>query len=409
VFSCFCGENLPFYNRLKNKTQIIQNYSVFSKKYYYLPVSIILPALFLGFLALSCRAQHDPETSPPSLDQKIGQMMMVGFRGLQAGPKSLITHDIKKDHIGGVVLYSYDVPTKHSPRNIKSPKQVRNLTRQLQSYAKTPLFIAIDQEGGKVARLTPKYGFPPTVSAQYLGTLNNADTTRFYARQIARELQKEGINIDLAPVVDLNVNPDNPVIGALHRSFSANPKIVVQNAEIFINEFQQHHIIAALKHFPGHGSSRGDSHKGFVNVTQTWSKKELIPYRKLIASGYDDIIMTAHIFNARLDSVYPATLSKSTITGILRDSLGFQGVVMSDDLQMGAIRKYYSLREAIKRAIKAGADILLFSNNTVYDPKIADKAHRIIKKLVEDGTISKQRINQSYRRIMKLKKRLVQK
>jgi beta-N-acetylhexosaminidase len=377
-----------------------------SKKYISSSLSIILPILFIGLFVVSCQAQHDPHNTSATLDQKIGQMIMVGFRGLKAGPKSQIAHDIKKDHIGGVVIYSYDVPSQSSPRNIKSPKQLQKLTRQLQSYSKNPLLISVDQEGGKVARLSPEYGFKPTVSAQYLGTANNLDTTRYYAKQMAHELQKAGINLDLAPDVDLNTNPDNPVIGALHRSFSADPNVVVRNAEAFIDALHQSHIIAALKHFPGHGSSRGDSHKGFVNVTKTWNPKELIPYKKLISSGYSDIIITAHIFNARLDSTYPATLSKPIITGILRDSLGFKGVVLSDDLQMGAIRKYYSVPEGIKRAIKAGVDILLFANNTVFDPEIADKAHHTIKKLVENGTISKQRINQSYRRIMKLKKRI---
>jgi beta-N-acetylhexosaminidase len=380
-----------------------------SKKHISPSRGTILSILLIALFAVSCQARHDPHDSSATLDQKIGQMIMVGFRGLQASPESQIAHDIQKDHIGGVVIYSYDVPSQSSPRNIKSPEQLRNLTRQIQSYSKTPLLISVDQEGGKVARLSPEYGFKPTVSAQYLGTLNNLDTTGFYAKQMARELQKAGINLDLAPDVDLNTNPDNPVIGALHRSFSADPNVVVRNAKAFIHAFHQNHIIAALKHFPGHGSSRGDSHKGFVNVTKTWKPKELIPYKKLISSGYNDIIITAHIFNARLDSTYPATLSKPIITGILRDSLGFKGVVLSDDLQMGAIRKYYSVPEAIKRSIKAGVDILLFANNTVFDPKIADKAHHTIKKLVKNGTISKQRINQSYRRIIKLKKRLSEK
>jgi beta-N-acetylhexosaminidase len=364
--------------------------------------------LIIGFSSFisGCKGQNNASAADPPLDVKIGQMIEVGFRGLQAGPESRIAKDIKKDKIGGVVLFSYDVPSDSPIRNIKSSEQVRALTRQLQSYSDIPLFIAIDQEGGEVARLSPKFGFQPTVSAQYLGKLNNLDSTRFYARQTALELHKAGINVNLAPVVDLNTNPDNPVIGGLHRSFSADPKIVIRNARAYIDELHKKGVIATLKHFPGHGSSAGDSHKGFVNVTKTWQRKELIPYKKLIHSGYDDIVMTAHIFNARLDSTYPATLSKPTITGILRDSIGFNGVVVSDDLQMGAIRKYYSTKEAIKRCIKAGADVLLFANNSIFDPKIADKAHHIIKQLVKEGTISKQRINQSYKRIMKLKERL---
>lgn len=357
--------------------------------------------VILCLLIINSCAQK--KASEVTLDEKIGQMIKVGFRGFEAPPESPIADIIKNYHIGGVVLFDYDVPTDSARRNIQSPEQVQKLTDQLQSYADTPLLIAIDQEGGKVARLKEKFGFPASVSAEYLGTLNNPDSTRFYAQRTAVTLKKAGINTNLAPVVDLNTNPQNPVIGGIDRSFSADPKTVVRHATIYINELHKHGILTTLKHFPGHGSSKDDSHKGIADVTKTWEKKELTPYKMLIDSGKADIIMTAHIFNARLDSTYPATLSKPVITGILRDSLGFNGVVMSDDLQMGAIRKYYDLKETIKLSIQAGVDMLSFANNSVFDPQIAAKAHRIIKELIDDGTISEERINQSYDRIMKLK------
>jgi beta-N-acetylhexosaminidase len=341
------------------------------------------------------------------LDTEIGQMILVGFRGVRALPESQIVHDIKKDKIGGVVLFSVDVPTHSRPRNIKSPEQVKRLSRLLQSYSKIPLFIAVDEEGGKVARLNPSNGFKPTVSEQYLGTLNNPDTTRFYAHRYASELHNAGINVDLAPVVDLNINPNNPAIGALHRSFSADPKIVINNAKIEINEFKKLNVIAAIKHFPGLGSAHGNPDNGFVNVTQSWQRKELKPYISLIDSGYNGMIMATTVFNARLDPNYPAMLSKPTITGLLRDSLGFHGVVISDDIQAGAVRQKYDFKTAIKLCINAGIDVLTFANNNAaFDPKIADKAFQTIKNLVKEGKISKQRIHQSYQRIMKLKKRL---
>lgn len=333
-------------------------------------------------------------------------MINVGFRGFEAPPESPIADIIKNYYIGGVVLFDYDVPTDSARRNIQSPEQLQKLTTQLQRYTDTPLLIAIDQEGGKVARLKEKFGFPASVSAEYLGTLNNPDTTRFYAQRMAKTLKKAGINTNLAPVVDLNTNPQNPVIGSIDRSFSADPKTVVRHAKIYIEELHKHGILTTLKHFPGHGSSEDDSHKGIADVTKTWEKKELAPYKMLIDSGKADIIMTAHIFNGRLDSTYPATLSKPVITGILRDSLGFNRVVMSDDMQMGAIRKYYELKETVRLSIEAGVDILSFANNSVFDPEIAAKAHRIIKELVDDGTISEERINQSYERIIKLKDRI---
>lgn len=328
---------------------------------------------------------------------------MVGFRGLEVDKNHPIIDDIKKRDLGGVVLFDYDVPRDTAVRNIQSPEQLSRLTGQLQTIAKIPLFIAIDQEGGVVSRLKTKFGFPSTISAQYLGGINNPDSTKKYARRAAQTLQKMGINTNLAPVVDLNTNPDNPIIGAIKRSFSANPKIVAQNAAIYIKTLHNYNIITTLKHFPGHGSSEDDSHKGYVDVTQSWKKKELKPYRNLIEKGLADIIMTAHIFNARLDSTYPATLSEPTIKGLLRDSLNFKGVVISDDMQMKAIRSFYNLKEAIKKALQAGVDVLVFGNNTIFQPDIAERAHQTIKELVESGEISRERIQRSYERIMDLK------
>ncbi len=370
-----------------------------------LKLTFLLLFCSLGFLVLNSCAQQVSEEEI-SIDQKIGQMINVGFRGLEAGPDSPIRNTIRNNYIGGVMLFDYDVPSDSALRNIQSPEQLQKLTSQLQTISDIPLLIAIDQEGGRVSRLKEKFGFPPSVSAEYLGKLDNIDSTRFYARRTARTLKEAGINVNLAPVVDLDTNPQNPVIGGLERSFSAEPQIVIKHARAFINELNKQGILTTLKHFPGHGSSQQDSHKGVTDVTETWQRDELIPYRYLIESGHADIIMTAHIYNAKIDSTHPATLSKPTITGILRDSLNFNGVIMSDDLQMGAIRDEYTLQETIRLAVQAGVDILAFANNSIFDPEIAAKAHRIIRKLVNDGTISEQRIDESYQRIMNLKQRL---
>lgn len=333
-------------------------------------------------------------------------MITVGFRGLEAPPQSQIAQTIKQYHIGGVVLFDFDVPADSALRNIQSPEQLQKLTTRLQGYSQIPLFVTIDQEGGKVSRLKEKFGFPPSVSAQYLGALANPDSTQYYARKTAMTLAGAGINVNLAPVVDVNINPENPVIGGIDRSFSSDPAEVARQAALYIEELHHQNILTTLKHFPGHGSSKDDSHKGIVDVTKTWQREELIPYKKLIEGGKTDIIMTAHIFNSRLDSTYPATLSKPIITGMLRNSLGFEGVVMSDDLQMGAIRKYYDLKETIKLSIQAGVDILVFANNSVFDPDVAAKAHRIIENLIKEGSISEERIDESFERIIKLKERI---
>lgn len=360
-------------------------------------------ALFL-FMQLTSQPV-DAAQRPDSMAVKIGQMLMIGFRGLSTAEAPGIVDDIRKRHIGGVVLFDYDVPARTPLRNIDSPEQLSKLTLELMELSEIPIFIAIDQEGGKVNRLKSSKGFPSTVSAAHLGALDNPDSTTRAALATAATLKKMHIPMNLAPVVDLNVNPDNPVIGKLGRSFSANPDIVIRNATLTANALRQEGVIPTLKHFPGHGSSSTDTHKDFTDVTESWSGKELDPYRTMIAAGYDDAVMTAHVFNAKLDSLYPATLSKKVLDDLLRRKLGFRGVIVSDDMQMKAIADHYGLEEAIRLAIDAGVDILLFGNNTSYDPDIAEKATKIIHKLVKDGTIGRTRIDRSYRRIMALKER----
>ena len=334
-------------------------------------------------------------------------MLKIGFRGMQVADTNHIARDLQKYHLGGVVLFDYDVPRDTAYRNIESPEQVKQLVEELKALSKKPLIVSIDQEGGRVARLKPRYGFPKSVSAEYLGSLNNIDSTRYYARKTAETLSSLGINVNLAPVVDVNLNPDNPVIGGLERSFSEDPQTVAKHAGIYIKTLHSYDILTVLKHFPGHGSSKKDSHLGVVDVTDTWSRKELIPYRQLIDSSLVDAVMTAHIFNSQLDSTYPATLSQPTINGILRDSLDFDGVVISDDLMMGAIRKEYGLKTTIEQALHAGVDILSFANNSVYNPDIVPEAHRIINELINEGKISRERIDQSYKRIMDMKMKLM--
>jgi beta-N-acetylhexosaminidase len=343
-----------------------------------------------------------------SLSVKIGQMIMIGFRGLDARKEPRLEADLRSRGIGGVVLFDYDLPSASPVRNIDSPEQVVRLVSELQSMSKVPLFVAIDQEGGRVSRLKPSRGFPPSVTAAHLGALDNPDSTRAAAASIAALLKRLKINMDLAPDVDLNINPDNPVIGRLGRSFSKDPKVVTRQARIFVDEFRAAGVIPVLKHFPGHGSSTTDTHKDFTDVTATWKKSELNPYRNLIRNGYDFPVMTAHVFNARLDGTYPATLSKPVVDSLLRRDLGFRGVVISDDMQMRAISSLYGLETAIRLAIDAGVDILLFGNNAgVYDPEIAEKATGIIRSLVERGLVTPERIDRSYRRIISLKQRTI--
>ncbi|NTW50006.1 MAG: glycoside hydrolase family 3 protein [Chlorobiales bacterium] len=368
-----------------------------------------LPVILL-LISLSATSLAKPIDPPDSLDIKIGQLLMVGFRGLQASDTSAIIRDIREHHIGGIILFDYDVPLRSPVRNIASPKQVKELTRSLQRAAHSPLFIAIDQEGGKVNRLKEKFGFPPSVSAAFIGKLNAIDSTRKYAELTAKTLSETGINLNFAPVVDVNTNPENPVIGKLERSYSEDPEIVSSHALATIRGFHQYGIFSAIKHFPGHGSAWNDSHAGLADVTETWNEKELRPFANVIHASEGsgcDMVMTAHIFNAKLDTALPATLSPKVIDGLLRGVLGFRGVVISDDMQMKAIRSYYGLETAIRFALEAGVDILLFANNSIFEPTIAAKVTAIIKNMISEGVISEERIDESYRRIMRLKTTMV--
>ncbi len=331
---------------------------------------------------------------------------MVGFRGLAVDESSTIYQNIQQLGIGGVVLFDVDVPTNTKNRNIRSPEQLANLTAHLHSISTIPLIIAIDQEGGQVARLKPEYGFPETVSHEWLGEQNCLSMVRSTTKQMAATLAQNGINLNFAPCVDLKLDPRNPVIAAKARSFSHDPAIVTSLAIEFIKAHHEHGVLCTLKHFPGHGSSTSDSHLGFVDVTHTWWPDELQPYQKLIKLGLADAVMTAHVFNARLDDQFPATLSERVITGTLRRQLGFDGLVFTDDMQMRAITCQFGLETAVAFAVNAGVDILLFGNNCDYDEQIAETVIDLIVKHVESGTIAESRIDESIERIATFKSKL---
>ncbi|MGH9340078.1 MAG: glycoside hydrolase family 3 protein [Acidobacteriota bacterium] len=362
---------------------------------------LIAITLSVLLMAPMCAAhQQDRE-----LDLWIGQMLMVGFRGTELGPDDPFLQQVRDLHLGGAILFDYDVASRSPVRNILSAEQVRALTASLQAAAGTPLFVAIDQEGGRLARLKEVRGFPATLSAAEMGRRNSEEITRKQAGEMGRLLAGLGINMNFAPVVDLAANPENPVIAGLERSYGADPELVAKHARWTIEAFHEAGIWAAVKHFPGHGSSRDDSHLGLPDVSETWSPVELAPFAELIEEELPDMVMTAHLYNSRWDSRYPATLSKPVISGILRQDLGFEGVIISDDMGMGAIVQNYTFEKAIELAINAGVDILLLGNNLTYDPDLARKAFDIVRGMVERGEISPERIRQSFQRISDLKSR----
>jgi beta-N-acetylhexosaminidase len=340
-----------------------------------------------------------------SLEEKIGTMLMVGFMGTSAPVNSQICQDIREYNLGGVILFDVNPLNKKKPKNFYSKEQVRNLTSQLQSCSRDgKLLIAVDQEGGRVQRLKRKYGFygkfPRATDVSKMNDIN----IRNHYTNMARELRSVGINYNLAPDVDLAINKRNKVIYKLGRSFGANPQAVAKYSTIFINAMRSEGVITSVKHFPGHGSSLGDTHKGFVDVTKLWKWKELEPYKILTNQGSIDTVMVAHVFNKKLDRQYPATLSSKTVNGLLRKKFGFDGVVITDDLQMGAINKKYGLRNTLKLAIRAGDDILLFGNQLSQKSMVSTKKLvNTIKSLIKNREISIASIDKSNERIEMLK------
>jgi beta-N-acetylhexosaminidase len=343
-------------------------------------------------------------TGQPSLKVKIGQMLLTGFRGFEIGDDHPIASDLAEGNLGGVILYDEEMAdTTLRGRNIQSPGQVKALVKSLQRRARAPLLVAIDQEGGRVNRLKPACGFAATLSHEELGTINQPGQTFAHAERTALTLRDLGINLNLAPVVDLAACAENPIISGKGRSFSADPEIVARHAMEFARAHRRHGIMTCAKHFPGHGSARGDTHLGAVDVSLHWTERELIPVQRLIQAGLCDAIMTAHVFNARLDPERPATLSRPVLRGLLRGRLGFEGVIVSDDMEMKAITGEYGLQEAVRLGIEAGLDVLLFGNNQNFDPHICAKAAGIIFDLVSSGKIEETRIDESFRRVQELK------
>ncbi|OGT60895.1 MAG: hypothetical protein A3F14_02875 [Gammaproteobacteria bacterium RIFCSPHIGHO2_12_FULL_43_28] len=342
-----------------------------------------------------------------ALKEKIGQLLLVGFKGQAVHREDAIARSILTGRIGGVVLFDYDFQTKTHVHNIESPSQLKQLTSTLQRFAgKTPLFIGIDYEGGYVNRLKAQYGFPKTVAAADIATCSQEEAAHEAAR-MAKTLQSVGVNLNFAPVLDVNVNAESPAIGKLGRSFSNDPLQVVRYAKLLTDAFQAAGVLCAYKHFPGHGSARGDTHKGLVDVTETWQPEELLPYKTLIPGLTHGMIMTSHVVHLGLDSAgYPASLSRAMTQDLLREQLHFDGVVITDDLQMQAIADHYTTEETMRLAINAGADILLFGNQL---SKYEVDPLQLIEQIAADiaaGFISEKRIEESYRRVMKLKEKL---
>lgn len=350
------------------------------------------------------------------MKEKIAQMIIIGFDGFSLVPGSPIATAIQHRRIGGVVLFDYDQRRQAYARNIKNPQQVKKLIQDLQASARAadgeradslhsalPLVVAVDYEGGKVNRINENYGYPKTVSAQQFAQLPLNEQTAM-ATTMAETLLDAGFNLNFAPVVDLDYGSD-AFIARKERCFSADPAKVIQDAGLMARTYTNAGIANSLKHFPGHGSASGDTHLGFVDVTETWQAKELQPYQALLNDpSIYPLIMTAHVVNRQLDdSGLPATLSKTILQGLLREKMGYEGVIITDDMQMGAIAKSYSQRDALTLAINAGADMFIIANQQPDEWESPQTVIDLIADQVQSGAIAAERIQQSYERIIKLK------
>lgn len=335
------------------------------------------------------------------LKNMIARMLVVGFEGEMVDENSDIVKSMKRYELGGVILFDRYYNDRNKTKNIRSPIQLKLLTSALKSFTYKPMLISVDQEGGRVARLKPAYGFTKTPSAKEMATLGEKEATKHY-RSLSKMLKENGINCNFAPVMDLSRNKENKVIYGLERSYGERTKDVITYAKIFANELKKENVHSVFKHFPGHGSSTGDSHEGFVDISKTWTMCEAEPYRHMIKSNSVSMIMTAHVFNSQLDDKYPATLSHKTNTKFLRELLRYDGIIISDDLQMKAISAHYSLKETVTLAINSGVDILLFGNQLANQD--LDELIRTIAIQVKNGSIPYSRIVESNKRIKKLHK-----
>lgn len=323
-----------------------------------------------------------------SLQEKIGQMIIAGFSGTTLNEETIDL--IQNKRIGGVIFYS---------NNIESMTQTVTLLndmKEINKQNKMPLFLSVDQEGGRVSRLPGSLKTIPTNES--IGKVNNTKFSYGIGKVIGNELKQFGFNLDYAPVMDVNSNPDNPVIG--DRSFSGDPNVVKQLGIETMKGMQSEDIVTVIKHFPGHGDTSVDSHLQLPKVNKSLEdleKTELIPFKGAIEEGVD-MVMIAHILLPQLDDK-PASLSPKIINGLLRKQMGYEGVVITDDMTMKAITNHYGIEQASVDSIKAGSDLILVAHD--YGKVVS--VMKTIKAAVENGEISEERLNESVERIIKLK------
>jgi beta-N-acetylhexosaminidase len=385
-----------------------------------LAVLLMISSLSFLYVYETRRRQIDHLIDSLSVEEKIEQMMIVSYRYYrdESSDRNFVTEinddiiaDLKKHAFGGVILFG---------ANCEVNEKIVAFINDLQKYAsvdeRPQLFIAVDQEGGSVTRIEQA---TMMIGNMALGAIDDIKYTEESARLIGKELKALGFNLDFAPDADINDEPNNPIIGI--RSFSDDPQMVSSRIKAFRKGLNDNGVIACYKHFPGHGNTDTDSHTGLPLVDRSYEElkqNELIPFIEGINDGAE-MIMTAHIQFPQIEtetyvskstgeSVYlPATLSKTILTDILRGDLGYEGVIVTDALNMDAIAKHFKMENAAKMAIEAGADMLMLPipGNYPEEDKIVENVISYLTRCVKDGEISEERINESLKRIYKLKQK----
>lgn len=359
---------------------------------------ISIAAAFALLLPGAAKADGDKDAVFRAL---VGQMIVVGFEGASVNDPSFkaLLKKVRAGHISGVLYLQ---------RNLASGSAVTVMNEALQKAAPSPVLVAIDQEGGAIQRIPQKLGFPRVPAARTVaGRLSPREAFNAYAG-LARALRSWGFNLNLGPVADLDVNPKNPIIGKLGRSFSSNPEVVVHYSAAFVDAHRKYGVLTSLKHFPGHGSATADSHAGFVDVTATSVPEELSVFKELIEDDSADLVMVGHTYDRKLQprGRLPATLDGEVVTRLLRGKLGFQGAVITDDLQMEAVQAHFSLKDTVVKAVLAGGDLLVFGNSKTVDPDLDVKVTDIIVAEAKKDPNVRKAVMDAARRIARLKARL---
>lgn len=370
-------------------------------------------SIFIILFGLSsCNIVHANQNKS-SLDYAVGQMMMVGFDGTEVNDNSPIVKEIKNFHIGGVIIQSHFYRNgKNYARNIDNFQQLAKLIQDLQYYAKKyddwPLFIAVNQEGGLIDELSYAKGIflHKNFSQAHLGQSGDSQLIYKQAYEQGKILKSLGFNLNLAPVADLNINPKNPAVGALQRSFGEDASQVTFDLKTTNQAYKTAGILCTLKHFPGLGSALTNTDFAVTDVSNTWHPLELQPYINLINTHNDcNFIMTAHLINRQIDPTgLPASLSPDIITNLLRKKLHYQGLIITDDMDAKAIRQYTNAENAIKMAVLAGNNIVLYGGTQDYDStEDASLLYNTLYNLASNNPAIKEKVFQSYQKITALK------